>query len=180
MRPDQVAPARRGQVTFGLGVVLSVCAVAGLAAAQPMSAQDFVNAAGQSDAYEIAAGQVMLTQSKNAAVRVFAQQMIEDHRKTSADLTAAATQSNLESPPLIVGGDMQRLLSALQSQKGEDLDRSFITQQVNAHTAALVTEQGYIGAGTDPNLRRAAQRAVPTIEHHLEMAKRMGAAPPAN
>jgi putative membrane protein len=76
---------------------------------------------------------------------------------------------------MTLGGDQQRMLGALQSQKGADLDRSFMLQQVNAHAAELVTERGYLAQGTDPNLRRAAQGAVPLIEHHLEMAKQTAA-----
>ena len=145
-----------------------------------ISTRVFVNAAGQSDAYELASAQLILTQSMDPKVRQFAQQMIEDHRKTSADLAAAAQASRLDPPPAGPGGDQQKMLSALQSQKGADLDRSFMTQQVNAHTAALVTEQGYLAKGADPNLRKAAQGAVPLIEHHLDMAKRMVAEMPAS
>jgi putative membrane protein len=81
---------------------------------------------------------------------------------------------------MTVGGDQQRMLSTLQSQTGADLDRSYLVQQVNAHTAALVTEQEYVSSGTDPILRRAAQGAVPLIEQHLAMVKRMTAALPGS
>jgi putative membrane protein len=168
----------------GLGTAVGFALLAGSAAAasgpQPMSPQDFVNAAGQSDAYEIAAGQLILTDSQDPKVRSFAQTMIADHQKTSADLSAAARASALEPPGMILGGDQQKMLSALQSQKGADLDRSFLVQQVNAHTAALVTEQGYLAQGADPNLRKAAQGAVTLIEHHLETAKQMVADMPAS
>jgi putative membrane protein len=155
--------------------MLGALAAASSATAQPMPGQDFVNAAAQSDAFEIASGELILTQSTDANVRRFAQQMIADHRKTSADLTAAAQASQLSPPPPGLSGDQQRLLSALQSQKGQDLDRSFMTAQVNAHAAALATQQGYLADGSDPNLRKVAQGAVPLIEHHLEMARRLRA-----
>jgi putative membrane protein len=154
-------------VLFGAG------SAAGAAAAQPLPAQPFVNAAAQSDAYEIAAGQLILTQSVDPKVRQIAEQMIEDHRKTSADLTAAAQASRLDPPEPGLGGDQQRMLSALQSLKGADLDRGFMIQQINAHAAALVTEQEYLAAGSDPNLRKVARGAILLIERHLEMARRM-------
>jgi putative membrane protein len=173
------ARATRKRLPCGLAAFLSSCLLAGAAAAQPMSAQDFVNAAARSDAYEIAASQLILAQSRDQAVRGFAQQMIEDHRRTSSELAAAAAAAKLDPPAMIVGGDQQRMLSALQSQKGADLDRSYVTQQVNAHTAALVTEQGYLASGNEPSLRKAAQGPVPLIEHHLAMVKRMSATLPA-
>jgi len=163
--------------------LLVLMSLAGLAAAsvvhaQPAPAQDFVNGAAQSDAYEIAAGELALTQSADPEVKRFAQQMIQDHRKTSADLAQAAAAASLAPPPPVVGGDQARMLSALQSQKGPDLDRSFWTQQVNAHTAALVTQQDYVAKGTEPHLRALAQAAAPLIQRHLEMARRAAAAAP--
>jgi putative membrane protein len=166
-------------VVTAVNLVLVATSAAAATGPQPMSPQVFVNAAGQSDAYEIAAAQLVLTQSQDPKVRAFAQAMIADHQKTSADLGAAAQASKLEPPGMILGGDQQKMLSGLQSEKGADLDRSFMVQQVNAHTAALVTEQGYLAQGGDPNLRKAAQGAVPLIEHHLEMAKQMVAGMPA-
>lgn len=142
----------------------------------PMSAQDFVNAAAQSDFYEIQAANVVLKQSDNAQVRGFAQMMIDDHTRTSEALRQAAMASSLPPPPMALSGDQQGMLSALQSMKSPDLERAYITQQVNAHTSALVTEQGYAASGADPNLRKAAQSAVPIIQHHLEMARQMKAA----
>jgi putative membrane protein len=170
----QRRPANLGIVTV-LGLVLVAGTTTAANGPQPMSPQAFVNAAAQSDAYEIAAGQLILTQSQDPRVRAFAQAMLAEHQKTSADLRAAAQASHLEPPGMTLGGDQQRMLGALQSQKGADLDRSFMLQQVNAHAAELVTERGYLAQGTDPNLRRAAQGAVPLIEHHLEMAKQTAA-----
>ena len=46
-------------------------------------------------------------------------------------------------------------------------------QQVLAHVSALVVEQGYAAGGSDPNLRQAAQSAVPVIQRHLQMARQL-------
>jgi putative membrane protein len=164
---------RRGIRLTAATALLGALMAAGSAFGQPMPAQDFVNGAAQSDAFEIASGELVLTQSTDANVRRFAEQMIADHRKTSADLTAAAQASHLAPPPPGLSGDQQRSLSGLQSQKGQDLDRSFMTAQVNAHAAALATQQGYLAEGSDPNLRKVAQAAVPLIKGHLQMAKRL-------
>jgi NAD(P)-dependent dehydrogenase (short-subunit alcohol dehydrogenase family) len=68
---------------------------------------------------------------------------------------------------------------ALQRMKGADFDKADATQQVNAHVAALVTEQGYASDGSDANLRRAPQASVPVRQHHLEMARALQASRPA-
>jgi hypothetical protein len=71
----------RDRLRVRFAAFLSACVAAGAAAAQPISAQDLVNAAAQSDAYEIAASQLILTQSGDQAVRSIAQQMIDDRRR---------------------------------------------------------------------------------------------------
>lgn len=102
--------------------------------------------------------------------------MIKDHTRTSQEMRQAAQASGLPPPPLAMGSDQAQLLSGLQSQRGVDFDRTYVKQQVLAHQVALVVVQSYANAGSDPNLRRAAQSGVPMIQHHLEMAQRLRAA----
>jgi putative membrane protein len=52
----------------------------------PPAAQDFALSAAQSDQYEIMAGNDALAQSQKSGVRVFAQEMIDDHTRTSETL----------------------------------------------------------------------------------------------
>ena len=161
--------------TAGLvAVAVTVAFAATSAVAQPpMSAADFLSAAAQSDLYEIDAAELILAQSQDPQVRAFAQEMVVDHTQTSKALAQAAHASGLAAPPMALSGDQRAMLGALQSVKSPDLERTYITQQVNAHLSALVMEQGYASSGVDPNLRNAARAAVPTIQHHLEMAQQM-------
>jgi putative membrane protein len=142
----------------------------------PMSPEAFAAAAAQSDQYEIQSGRVVATESNTPRVKAFAQEMIDAHMKTSGELKSAAVASGLPPPPETVGADQQRMLGALQSAKGPELDRAYAVQQVNAHTSALVTQKAYAEGGSDPNLRKTAQAAVPLISHHLDMAKELAGA----
>ena len=145
---------------------------------KPSSPDDFANAAAQSDQYEIQVGRVALIQGMDPRIKAFAQQMIDAHMQTSAALLDAVRASGLKPPPPIMGADQARMLSALQSMKGADFDKAYATQQVNAHVAAMVTEQGYASDGSDANLRRAAQAAIPAIQQHLGMARELEASLP--
>jgi putative membrane protein len=165
--------------TISLITALALAAGQAWAQPKPPSPGDFATAAVQSDQYEIQAGRVALIQALNPQVKMFAQQMIDAHTQTSAALLRAVQASGLKPPPPIMGADQARMLGALQSLKGPDFDKAYATQQVNAHVAALVTEQGYASDGSDANLRRAAQASVPIIQHHLEMARALQASLPA-
>ncbi len=147
-----------------------------VAAAQtPMvaSTKDFVQAAAESDHFEIVEARTALAQSHDSHVRAFAEQMIPAHAETSRALQQAAVKAGLAPPSMGLGGDQQKLLSALQSQRGADFDRTYAKQQVLAHQAALVVEQAYAEHGDDTDVRQAARSAVPVIERHLKMAKQL-------
>ncbi len=139
----------------------------------PMRTRDFVQTAAASDHYEILAGQVAVVESQNPQVRAFAQQMIQDHTRISQALRQATTASGMPPPPISLSDDGQKFLAQLQSLKGPDFDRAYVRQQVLAHQQALVVEQGYAAGGSDPNVRQAAQSAVPVIQHHLQTAQQM-------
>ncbi len=139
----------------------------------PPSPQEFASAAAQSDGYEIAAGQDAVAQSRNPRVQEFARQMVSAHTGTAHAMGEAAKASGLEAPRPMVGADQARMLMALQSLRGEDFDRTYVRQQVLAHTQALTVMRGYAASGSDANLRRAAQTAVPVIEDHLKMARQL-------
>ena len=145
------------------------------AAAQPPppSTADFVKAAAASDQFEILEGRVAVVEARDPRVRTFAQEMIQEHTRTTQALEQAARKSGSPPPPEGLTGDQALLLGALQSLSGPEFDRTYLRHQVLGHESALVAEQGYAGGGSDPDLRKAAQSTVPIIQRHLEMARRM-------
>jgi putative membrane protein len=157
---------------LGAFVVAMALVATGASAQPPGSRQtrDFVQAAAQSDKFEILEATTALAQSRNPQVRSFAQAMIEAHRQASADLRQAVTRAGLEQPNPGVSGDQSAFLAALQSARGGDFDTLYIRQQILAHHAALAVEQGYAGSGDDPAIRQVAVSAVPVISVHLQMA----------
>jgi putative membrane protein len=135
--------------------------------------REFVQAAAQSDQFEIMEAHTALAQATDPQVRAFAQQMIPAHQQTSASLTQAVTSAGLQLPKPGLGGDQSAFLAALQSQRGADFDKTYVRQQILAHRAALVVEQGYAASGDDPAIKQAAAATVPIITAHLQMAEQM-------
>ncbi len=134
------------------------------------STKDFVEAAAQSDHFEIVEAQTALAQTHDPRVRAFARQMIPAHTETSQVLQQAARRAGLPPPPMSLSGDQQRLLGALQSQRGPEFDRTYARQQALAHQEALTVEQAYARQGANGDVREAARSAVPVIRRHLAMA----------
>ena len=148
--------------------------LAGAASAQdPGSRQtrEFVQAAAESDTFELMEASTALAESKDPQVRAFAQHMLEAHHGTAQALQQAAARSGLKPPVMAVGAGDSPLLAALQSARGAAFDRAYWRQQALAHRAALVTAQRYAANGDDPAVRQAATALVPIISSHLAMAE---------
>ena len=176
---SSAAPGPRYVATRVMGLAgalsLGIASVAAAQTAIPPSAPDFAMSAAQSDQYEIVAAQDALAQSQNPRIKAFAQEMIDAHMRTTEALKAAVTASGMMPPPPAMSSDQASMVSAIQSLRGADFDKAYARQQVLAHTQALAVEQSYANAGKDANLRKAAQAAVPVIQHHLQMAQDLSA-----
>ena len=142
----------------------------------PPSPRDFVQAAAQSDQYEILAARLAEVQGQDPRVRDFAGAMIRDHTRLGGDLRQAASAAGVETPGSGLSSDEAALLAALQGLRGAEFDKAFARQQVLIHTQAAAVEESFGDAGADPTLRKAAQAALPTIRAHLKDAQQLRAA----
>ena len=141
------------------------------AAAAP-STQSFVENAAASDMYEIEAGKLASEKAANADVKAFGQMLVTDHTKSSTEMKAAASQADPAlAPPAVLPADKQAMVDALKAASGADFDRLFLSQQVEAHSAALQLLQGYAAGGEAEPLKAFAAKTAPVVEAHLEKAR---------
>lgn len=168
MRSGKIWPALMGALTMAM-----LSAPAAAQASGSRQTRDFVQAAAQSDQFEILEAHTALAQSSDAGIRAFAQSMIQAHQDTAAHLRQAAAKAGLEPPKPGLSGDQSMFLAALQSQRGQDFDRTYVRQQMLAHQSALAVEQAYASAGDDQDIRQIAIATVPIVSTHLEMLARM-------
>lgn len=163
---------------------LALCALLASAAAAPISAQSAPNVPGiqarttaatyasmaaSADNYEIQSSKLILGVAADPAVRDFAQMMITDHGKTSAELMQAAKTASIGTTNLLSNeADMLKKLRAVPRDRQE---RYYVDQQVIAHERALALHQGYAAQGDNPGLRAVAEAAVPVVQHHLDMIR---------
>lgn len=156
--------------------------VAGLDVDVPRNAQDYVNQAAASDQYEIEASQLVLAQSKNAAVRAFAQQMIDDHRAGSQKLQAAARQAEVQTPAATLTADQQTQMRELRAAANANaanstVDQVFISQQRGAHAKAVALHRGVSNATNMPDpIRAHARDTLIIVQGHERMLRNLNPA----
>lgn len=147
--------------------------VATPAAAQVMSASEYVATAGASDLYERTSSQIVLQTTTDPRVRSFAQMMISEHAQSTADVKAAAARSRVPAAPPMLNPLQTELVTQLRAEQGPARDAAYIAQQKASHNQALNVQQAYAMEGTAPALRTVAAKIVPVVEKHIELLKQM-------
>lgn len=136
------------------------------------SGAEFADLAAKSDAFEIAAAKLAVTNASSADIKSFAAEMIKAHTESTAKIKKAAAAAT---PAITLDAtlteDQKEDLAALGKLKGAEFDKSYMDGQVEAHQDALAAMQGYARDGEVPTLKAAAGEIAPAVSKHLEMAK---------
>lgn len=137
------------------------------------SPADYVKMAGAGDLYERQSSQLVLQTSKDAKIRQFAQMMVTQHAKSTADVKAAAARSKVMAPPPMLMPDQADMIAQLTAARGTDRDALYVSQQRTAHDKALALHQSFAANGSAAPLKMAAAKIVPVVQHHIEMLQAM-------
>ena len=141
--------------------------LAALHAQAPATPATYVMKAGAGDQYEIQSSKLVLQSTRNAKLRQFAQMMVQDHTKSTADVTTAAKQARLAPKPPMLDAKGKADVVALRKATGTGRDRLYVTQQKAAHQKALALHQGYAANGTAAPLKAVAAQVAPVVQTHI-------------
>jgi putative membrane protein len=136
----------------------------------PTMAMPYVMKAGASDLYEIQSSRIALQRTRNAQVRSLANMLIQHHRMTTRDVTAAARRAGLRPTPPVLEPHQAAMIAELRAA-GRGFDRLFLDQQATAHREALALHRTYARNGDRPALRAVAAKAVPIIQRHIDRVR---------
>lgn len=129
----------------------------------------------QGNMAEVDAGKMALEKSQNAEVKKFAQQMVDDHTKALGEVQALATAKNVMLPDG-AGAMAKTRGTALKALSGNLFDKEYAKRAgVGDHESTVKLLQKMQKDGKDSDLKALAGKMLPTVEHHLEMAKSLAA-----
>lgn len=157
-------------VFFTVGLIAFV-SMAAHSNADDIDAEDFVDEASVKGIAEVETGKLALQKSTSPAVKAFAQQMIGDHTKANAELTAIAKSKNLK---VATEAELKNKAKAfiLKQRDGESFDEAYANNQVMAHEEAIkLFKEGT--KTNDGDINSFASATLPKLEHHLTMAKEL-------
>lgn len=139
--------------------------------------EDFVTEAAKGDMFEIASSKLALERS-DEATKTFAQQMIDDHTKTSSELKALVADHNIDVKlPTEMTAVEQKMLTKLHGLQGSDFTKRYQADQVEAHKNAVDLFKRYANGGDQADVKAWAASTLPTLQHHLDMAKALNKKP---
>jgi putative membrane protein len=133
--------------------------------------RDFVHEVAISDMFEIQSSQLADTKAQGN-VKMFADQMVTDHTKTSADLKSLAQQEHVI-VPVALDSSHQKMLDELRDLNGADFTKQYADDQISGHKDAVSLFQRYAKAGDNSQIKSWAAATLPTLQHHLDMAEKL-------
>ncbi len=138
--------------------------------AQGLSAQDqmFMENAARGGMHEARMGRLGIKRGQSEAVKGLCQRLINDHNTANKDLESLAKQKGVTLP----ADDAKVVFSTpLAAKSGADFDREFARLIIEDHQKDIAAFEKEASAGTDPDLKNWAAKALPALRAHLAEAQ---------
>ena len=124
---------------------------------------------------EIEAAKLAVSKTKNAQVKAYAQQMIDDHTRALGDVKRLAEDKGVKLP-LEADARHKAMVKALGKLDGDKFDKAYLAQAgVRDHTDVHKALTRHHQRAKDGDLKALVAKMLPTVEQHLHHATEMQA-----
>ena len=160
--------------TCTAALALVVCAPA-FAADMELDDATFVMSAARAGMTEVELARIAIATSHDADVRAFAERMLKDHQEANEKLRSLAAEGQV-SMPTAPDSEQQDIIAYLRGKSGAEFDKAYAVRMEAEHTKAIALFRAAAqSSGLAPALAKYAKDALPTLEHHEEMAEELNA-----
>lgn len=151
---------------------IALSLAAGQAMAQQISPADktFATKAASGGQAEIALGKLASQNAADPQVRAFGERMVADHSQANDALMQIAKQQELAIPDKPDSAD-SATEQRLANLKGRSFDAAYMKDMVQDHQTDVADFRREAETGRDPQLKAFAQKYLPVLEQHLQMAE---------
>lgn len=135
----------------------------------PVDDKTFATKAAAGGAAEVKFAEFAQKNAQSEKVKEFARMMVKDHTKANEELMAAAKAQNVNVSNSLPPKKQEAFdkLSKLQAE----FDQEYMKMMVEGHEKMLKLFEGESKNGTDGELKKFAEKCLPTIREHLTHAK---------
>lgn len=140
------------------------------AAAARMLDAEFAAEAAAGGVAEIEMARLAKEKSTNKEVTAFADQMIADHSAANEQLKQVAAKLGW-TLPTDMGPQHRETYTNLKKLSGERFDAAYRLAMVSDHSKTVAAFEQQAEYGKTPELKAFAEKMLPKLKHHLEMAQ---------
>jgi putative membrane protein len=154
-------------------VALAAAAVltAGSALAAVSAAdKTFATEAAQGGMAEVQLGQLAVQKASSPQVKEFAQRMVTDHGQANQELMQIAKQQGVVLPTQ-VDSKHRNDMDTLRGLNGPQFDAAYMRHMLQDHQKDISDFQKQAQSGSDPALKAFAQKQLPILQQHMQMAQ---------
>jgi len=130
--------------------------------------KEFVTQAGNSGMFEIFSSRLALSKSRSPDIKAFAQMMVDDHMKASAELKQAAASQGNVTLPTALDADHQATLDKLHNAPDAQFDSQYVAMQTKGHLDAVALFSGFVASGPAGALKDFAGKKLPVLKSHYQ------------
>jgi putative membrane protein len=136
------------------------------------STQSFLQKAAEGQQAEITLGQLASERAGDQQVKQFGAQMIEDHRKASAEIRQLASREGVVLSTELTGKhkDKQEQFSRLS---GREFDKAYIGYMLRDHRKDVKEFERNVKAIKNPQVQQWAEGTLPLLKQHLHQAQQI-------
>lgn len=131
---------------------------------------EFAAEAAEGGMLEVQLGELAQTNATSPKVKEFGQTMVTDHGKANEELKNLAQKKNIALPAAL-GTEKMKIYDDLKAKKGNEFDKAYIDHMIKDHEEDIEAFREESNEGKDSELKAWAGEKLPTLEHHLQMAK---------
>jgi len=132
----------------------------------------FARDASQANLLEVRLGEIAKQKAANPTIQQFGDTMIKDHTKANDQLKQIASKKGAVLPEQLTRREESEF-EHLQKLSGKDFDKAYAARMVKDHQKDIKEFQDATKTLTDPDLKDFAQKTLPTLEHHQQMAQQI-------
>jgi putative membrane protein len=156
--------------TVSVFAILAAITVAPALAALSSADKSFATEAAKGGLAEVELGQLALQKATSPQVKQFAQRMVTDHTQANQELMQLARSQNLDLPAQL-DAKHKSDIDRLRGLSGSAFDTAYMQHMLQDHNKDVADFQKQAQSGSDPALKSFAQKYLPTLQQHLQLAQ---------
>src|SRR5436190_580886 len=147
-------------------------AVGERAAMTNLSAADskFIMEAAMGGLMEVELGRLATQKGSSAAVKEFGQRMVDDHSAANTELMQLASTKGITLPTEL-DEKHRKEVTRMSNFSGAEFDRMYSKSMLSDHMKDVAAFEKQSSKGTDKDIKTFANKTLPTLKEHLELAK---------